>query len=384
MNTRLQVEHPVSEEVFGLDFVEWQLKVASGGVLPPAFADLKPRGHSVEVRVYAEDVHKAFFPAPGPIAAFKPALGPGIRWEIGLDELDQVTGRFDPMIAKLVVTADSRPAALARLADAIDRTFFAGPPSNLELVRDLVTTAPFVLGPVTTHDMLRDLDAILARCAARRAPLLPLAARLLGLIERGEISAATSLADQSDADGLTVAAFAAKAPQLLGSKESPADLGAEGAPDVLLSFAAKGGRDFKAESRSGIGALTTAAPGSKNGDGSFPSYFWYASLRTPSLSQYWVALNGLNFTKIAVAASATERKGPAQTSTEILAPVPGKVIAIHVAAAADVAEGHAVFVLESMKMEFEVKAARGGVIDSVHVKIGDQVTAGLKLASWKP
>src|SRR5262249_13082609 len=158
-----QVEHPVTEEVFGLDLVEWQLRVACGDGLPAHFKDMRPRGHSIEARLYAENVAQGFFPAPGPVAAFRPASGPGLRWETGLDETDQITGRFDPMVAKLIATGETREVALARLAEGLRRTVFAGPASNMELVHELATASDFAKGAVTTHYMTGRIDALLAQ-----------------------------------------------------------------------------------------------------------------------------------------------------------------------------------------------------------------------------
>ena len=105
MNTRLQVEHPVTEEVWGIDLVDWQFRIAAGEVLSKDLFSLQARGHSIELRLYAEDTEKKFLPTAGSLKCFYPHWEPGVRWELGVDKIDEVSSQFDPMIAKLVCTA---------------------------------------------------------------------------------------------------------------------------------------------------------------------------------------------------------------------------------------------------------------------------------------
>jgi acetyl/propionyl-CoA carboxylase alpha subunit len=355
MNTRLQVEHPVTEEVFGLDLVEWQLKVAEGGTLPKELAQTQPRGHSIEFRVYAEDVAQGFFPSPGVIAAFRPATGPGIRWEIGLDELDSVTGRFDPMIAKLVVTADSRPAALARMTDAIDRTFLAGPANNTELVWELCRGGPFADGPVTTHYLTAHLPELLAAIKDRRDKHEAAAEALLDQVQAGNMGGVSAASSTDPADATRA---------IFGARAAPAS----GQAPLALQVGVRTSERLEAQVGRGISAGLA---------------FWYAALKAGGDQQFWINLAGLHYTRRVAPQGVARAAKSASSQTNITAPVHGKVIAIKVAPGAKVARDASVFILESMKMEFEVKAAKDGVIGTVNVKIGDQVTAGQELAHWQ-
>ena len=155
MNTRLQVEHTVTEEVFNVDLVEWQIRVARGEELPLEFKTLKPRGHSIEVRIYAEDPGTNFFPAPGPVRAFVPSFGRGVRWEIGMDTVDEISTRFDPMISKLVCTAGDRPQAMELVAQTLERTLFAGPSRRISDFERLISR-PLVNG--TTQNVQKLLQ----------------------------------------------------------------------------------------------------------------------------------------------------------------------------------------------------------------------------------
>ncbi len=367
MNTRLQVEHPVTEEVYGLDLVEWQLRVAQGEALPAAFTSLKPRGHSVEVRIYAEDVRQNFFPAPGIVAAFKPAQGPGLRWEVGLDEVDEVTGRFDPMIAKLIATGEDRSVALARLAEGLRRTFFAGPPSNIDLLHELATRTAFAEGPVTTHYLLENLPSILAGIDRHLAEHAALGDELLQTLASGALgsSAYASSNAAPTPDSLTQSIFAA------GKQSIMRDAGRNPALMALDAYLESGTMGVAA--RSGLAFYRPV--------GGKQQAFWYALLRNGSDRHFWVAVAGRHYQRKHAKAELTSHETQ-QDQTDILAPVPGKVIAVQAAAGDTLAAGATVLVLESMKMEFEVKAARAGQIGRILVQGGEQVAAGQVLATW--
>lgn len=366
MNTRLQVEHPVTEEVFGIDLVEWQLRVASGEPLPESVKQAQPRGHSVEVRIYAEDVRQGFFPSPGPVAAFRPADGPGIRWEIGIDGLDRVTGRFDPMVAKLVATGESRAVALARLAEALGRTFFAGPACNIELLRELATRTAFAEGPVATGYLLAELNGVLAALDQRRAKHADDAAAVLSKVLGGQMAGGGAGGPGQDLfEVLTASAFSNNYSRM------PADCREAAGAALTSSWQSAMEPTLAATSGSGL---------NRGGDGKLRA-FWYALLKSGSERHAWVAIDGCTY-EAQEKRVAREQVEGRTAGVDIVAPVPGKVIAMKVEAGAEVAAGQPVFVLESMKMEFEVKAQKAGRIAGIKVRIGEQVTAGQQLAHW--
>jgi 3-methylcrotonyl-CoA carboxylase alpha subunit len=149
MNTRLQVEHPVTELVAGVDLVQLQIAIAAGAPLPFTQADLAQRGHAIEVRVYAEDP-ATFLPSIGRVALFAPASGPGIRNDAGLETGDDVTVYYDPMLAKLIVAAPDRPAAIARLRSALDDYTVLGVTTNLPLLRAIAAHSDFAAAATHT------------------------------------------------------------------------------------------------------------------------------------------------------------------------------------------------------------------------------------------
>jgi acetyl-CoA carboxylase biotin carboxylase subunit len=150
MNTRLQVEHPITECISGVDLVVEQIRVAAGLPLPFAQSDLSIRGHAIEVRIYAEDPANNFLPAIGPLAMFRPPTGPGIRFDTGVREGDEVSIDFDPMLAKLVVHAPERESAIRRMKRACEDFILLGVTTNLGFLADIMGHPAYHSGETTT------------------------------------------------------------------------------------------------------------------------------------------------------------------------------------------------------------------------------------------
>jgi 3-methylcrotonyl-CoA carboxylase alpha subunit len=152
MNTRLQVEHPVTEMVTGLDLVEWQLKVAWGEPLPLAQAQVKTRGHALEARIYAEDPDQDFLPATGTLRDLRtPDESAHVRVDTGVTEGDEISIHYDPMIAKLIVWDETREQAINRMVQALEQYRIAGVRTNIRFLRALVDSQPFREAELTTH-----------------------------------------------------------------------------------------------------------------------------------------------------------------------------------------------------------------------------------------
>ena len=149
MNTRLQVEHPVSELLTGIDLAQSQLRIADGGGLPrTGRAEL--RGHAIEIRINAEDPSHDFRPAPGTVTRFRPPLGPGIRIDTHVEEGYTIPPFYDSLIAKVIVWADDRPGAIARALRALDELVLEGVPTTQELAQDILRSDAFASGAYTT------------------------------------------------------------------------------------------------------------------------------------------------------------------------------------------------------------------------------------------
>jgi acetyl-CoA carboxylase biotin carboxylase subunit len=201
MNTRLQVEHPVTELVTGIDLVIAQIRVAEGEPLGPEFDAVEPRGHAIEVRLYAEDPYQRFAPSPGRIELLRWPQGPGVRNDAGVYEGSEVTIHYDPMLAKLVVWASDRERALARLGRALAELRIEGIRTTVPLYRALLADADFRAGRLDIGMLDRKLAAGELRPPAPAADAgladLPLIAAAVAHFER----ASRSLAGPATADG---------------------------------------------------------------------------------------------------------------------------------------------------------------------------------------
>jgi acetyl/propionyl-CoA carboxylase alpha subunit len=176
MNTRLQVEHPVTEQTTGLDLVHEQLKVAAGERLPFTQADITPRGHSIEFRIYAEDPGRGYVPTTGPVLKLRYPDGKGVRIDGGIVEGGEVTAAFDPMLAKLIVTGADRTEAIGRADEALRDFVLLGCRTNTAFLRRLLSHPAFINGEI--HTGFLDAHPEIAA-----EPALPQATleRLLGL-----------------------------------------------------------------------------------------------------------------------------------------------------------------------------------------------------------
>ncbi len=151
VNARIQVEHPVSEMITGVDLIQLQLRLAGGEPLPLQQSDVLAKGHAIEVRVIAEDPNRGFAPSPGRITTWRPPLGPGIRLDSAIEEGSLIPPYYDSMIAKLIVHAVDRPAAVALLCDALAKFEIKGIATNIRLLRAIASHPDFVEGRFDTR-----------------------------------------------------------------------------------------------------------------------------------------------------------------------------------------------------------------------------------------
>jgi len=163
VNTRLQVEHPVTELVTGLDLVEWQLRIASGEALPFEQFDVASNGHAIECRINAEDTRSGFVPSSGVLARYIEPVGEGIRVDSGVRELDRLTSSFDPMLAKLIVWGPDRGSTIARTEEALRNFCLLGPETNIAYLRALLKQPDYVAGHIDTGFIDRHQEEILRR-----------------------------------------------------------------------------------------------------------------------------------------------------------------------------------------------------------------------------
>ncbi len=369
MNTRLQVEHPVTEAVTGLDLVAWQLRVAAGEPLPKSQDQLQLNGHAIEARICAENPNQDFLPATGPLWHFS---GPeashfcftagGVRLDTGVTQGDVVSPFYDSMLAKLIVWGADRDEALAKLDKALSEMQVVGVANNVAFLRDVVQSASFSQGDLDTDLIARERDNLFKTQTLSEDLAV---AGVMGMVLRQEVDAMGSNPWQA-VDGWQVVGAPPRPFQLQGA------LGDEvRALNVVL---------YSAPQRLRIADTDHA-------------FEWRAHPRGVS-----VCLNGV-WTDLSVVASAGQyhvfsRAGHAvlqwvdplagsEQAADALGglntPMPGKLIRMDVAVGDTVAKGQVLAVMEAMKMEHSIASPRDGVVSEVFYAVGDQVAEGQAL-----
>lgn len=345
MNTRLQVEHPVTEAITGVDLVEWQLRVAAGEDLPKAQEELSINGHSFEARLYAEDVPAGFLPATGTLSHL--VFDPACRADSGVRSGDTISPFYDPMIAKVIVHGPTRDVALARLRQALARTQVGGTVTNLAFLGALAGHEGFRRGEVDTGLIARDIDALTTPpvIAPRHTALAGMAA--MGLLDTGPQAGFSLWAPMMQQVMLEWEGeeHLIKV-EVLGPDTQRWHIGA----DVVDARRIAGAWQ--------IGGLP-AAPVDVAGE-------------TVTVFDGY----GLVFRRI----DPLERAAGAQGDGNLIeAPMPGLVREVFAAVGQSVAKGDKLAILEAMKMEHSLLALRDGVVAEVLAQAGDQVEAGAAL-----
>jgi 3-methylcrotonyl-CoA carboxylase alpha subunit len=379
INTRLQVEHPVTEFVTGLDLVEWQLRVAAGEPLPLQQQDIRQDGHAIEVRLYAEDPEAGFLPGSGKLERLRlPVTDAHVRVDSGVAEGDTVTIFYDPMIAKLIVWDRDRPRALARLRDALAQCDIAGPKSNIDFLERLARHPAVVGGTIDTGYLDRHLDEFVPTTAQDETGpdtdlLLAAAAMQLLTQERATRDSARASNDPTSpwaiADGWRLGH---------GGHRSLAFL-YRGQRIELRTHGSNG--EYRIE-RVEFGAQVPTLSGVRlDGDG--------LSLRIDGRARRFAVLeqdkrvvvhDGEKRLSLEPVALYRHEEAAATGGVDrLMAPMPGRVVVVRAAKGDKVEAGQELMVIEAMKMELSLKAPRAGIVAEVRAASGDFVEADAAL-----
>ncbi|MCC0026395.1 MAG: acetyl/propionyl/methylcrotonyl-CoA carboxylase subunit alpha [Zhengella sp.] len=350
MNTRLQVEHPVTECVTGIDLVEWQLRVAAGEPLPRSQDEIALCGHAFEARVYAEDPARGFLPAIGTLhhLAFPASVeGALMRIDSGVEQGDAISPFYDPMIAKLIVQGSDRAAALSGLAQALEATQVAGSTANTGFLAALARHSGFAAGDVDTGLIERDQTSLVARPEASARMVAEAALAASGLKPAAGSDPWDSLAGFSHFHPLSIAVELTRNDETVPARVTPVDgrsakVAAGGHPPVTLPL----------------------------GDG--------AAVHWPGHVTVFSAGHAIDFSLRDPFADADDSAG----ADKLTAPMPGLVKMVNVEAGATVTKGQPLLVLEAMKMEHTIAAPHDGVIAEVAAQ-GAQVTDGTVLVRFE-
>jgi 3-methylcrotonyl-CoA carboxylase alpha subunit len=344
MNTRLQVEHPVTEAITGLDLVEWQFRVAAGERLPLTQNEIRLDGHSLEARIYAEDPESGFLPSTGTIIALQwPA---NIRVDSGVEAGGEVTPFYDAMIAKLVAQAATRKAALDRLAQALDQTLIAGPRTNVAFLAALCRSEEFQQGAVDTGFIDRNLAALGA--VPRESDCAAAALGVARLITAGAARETADASFDTDSPWAAMDGF-----QLGGIRKLSLPVLIDGrAVDVTVTYT----KDGAHVAIDGEDAATDAAVFVTDGDA--------------------YVLRAARQTRVRLGDFSVASTGPSGSDGTIRAPMHGRVLQLLAGAGEHVTRGQALAVIEAMKMEHTLHAPFAGIVQKVAVVSGTQVVEG--------
>ncbi|MBC3813180.1 acetyl-CoA carboxylase biotin carboxylase subunit [Undibacterium aquatile] len=377
MNTRLQVEHPVTEMITGTDLVEWQLRVAAGEALPLQQEQLQIHGHAIEARVYAENPEKGFLPSIGTLrhartpAAVNFELGgsaepAAFRIDSGVREGDTISPFYDPMIAKMIVWGKDRTEALARMAQALSQYQIVGLSSNIAFLSRLIHSDAFANADLDTGLIARNEAQLFPPAHPASVDVVALAVVSLLLSEKSGGSD-----PWQSSHGWRMNSLMQRALQFAEEHHQHS---------VQITYLADG---WKLRKDGGAVEIKLA---SASGSGGNDLVLKIAD-RTVSGTvvrdgeHFHVFSQGvhtdLHYSDALAHAGESEAEGGRLT-----APMPGKIVAVLVAKAQEVKKGDALLIMEAMKMEHTISAPHDGVIDDVLYAIGDQVTEGAQLLAF--
>jgi len=366
MNTRLQVEHPVTEQVTGVDLVEWQLRVAAGERLPLEQHEVRLRGHAIEVRLYAEDPFRGFLPQTGRVALWQPATGTGMRIDDGIRTGQEITPHYDPMLAKVVGYGASREEARRRLVRALEQTTVFGPVTNKSFLIRTLEHRAFVSGGATTAFIDRHFaqgsDAMLRPVATPTAVALAsaLTVEMTGGLARERL----------------YGGFRSNGPQA-----QPLILeGPAGRIEVTVATMDHGrylarfrddAHEIRIIERHGA-AVRFEIDGHVR-----------RAVATIEDGQLFIQFGGheASFRDVTLRPTGAAE---AEADSNLRAPMNGKIVGVHAKAGDRVSRGQRLIVLEAMKMQHEIDALRDGEVEQVPVREGDQVATRQLLLSLKP
>ncbi len=367
MNTRLQVEHPVTEAVTGLDLVEWQLRVAAGERLPLQQHQIAFNGHAIEARLYAEDPYENFLPQSGTLVDWRPASRAGVRIDHGVVAGQTVTPFYDPMLGKVIAHGATRDEARRRLILALEDTVALGLTTNRTFLAAVLRHPAFIAGEATTGFIDQHFCA---NSDAMRRPwpdLRTLALAAVLLFEARAIGGENA----PDAQNWSSTGIAAWPLRLtLGDTHHPANITAFGANRYLVAL----GKDM----------VEVSIKERREGEVSFIAMGLQQIARFASREgALYLDLNGVTVTvrETALEAGRTER---GNGSSRLVAPMNGVIVGVHAEPGDRVTRGQRIIVLEAMKMQHEICAERDGTVEKVLVKPGDQVATRQLLAELTP
>ncbi|WP_425066602.1 acetyl/propionyl/methylcrotonyl-CoA carboxylase subunit alpha [Reyranella sp.] len=380
MNTRLQVEHPVTEAITGQDLVEWQLIVAAGGKMPLTQDELRIDGHAVEVRLYAEDPARNFLPSTGTLVHLKlPEEGAHVRVDTGVRQGDTVTPFYDPMIAKVIVHDRDRTSALRRMAALMGETEVVGVTTNSVLLKALCSHPAFVGGEVDTGFIERHRATLFTKPAPAgdRAFAVATLARLLEWQDAATPAAGDPWSPWNQQNGFRLLEEGHEEVRWKDGEREVVVIARRLRSGGLRLELPEGAREARVERRDD-GTLSVGL-----GEDTFGA----TVVRRTALDggiDYTLFMDGGSVRlRLVDPLDVTQYEATASADAVVRAPLPGKIIDLRVKAGDTVSKGQALLVLEAMKMEHTLAAPADGTVKSLRYAVGEQVPEGAELIEFE-
>jgi 3-methylcrotonyl-CoA carboxylase alpha subunit len=378
MNTRLQVEHPVTELISGQDLVEWQLRVAAGEVLPKKQNELVINGHAFEARIYAEDANNDFLPATGTLEFLQaPNESENVRVDTGVRQGDEVSVFYDPMIAKLIVWDENREKALKRLTKALAEYRINGVTTNIDFLYNLATCPPFINEDIDTGFIEKNHDLIFHDNDQALADELPMAALAVVLAEAKEGQAKAIAGNDPTSPWNMTNAWRLNEPHVHNISLIHNDI----EHNVEVEQKREANRSYYLIT---IADKTLDCQGRINDDTLHSNINGYQSVATivqdgPQISLY--RQNGVfNFVRVLPdLGDAGEDEGHGG----LVAPMNGTMISVLVASGDTVSKDQPLVIMEAMKMEHTIRAPANGKVNAVYYTEGDMVDGGAELLAFE-
>lgn len=378
MNTRLQVEHPVTEMITGLDLVEWQLRVAAGEPLPLQQSDIEFSGYSFEARIYAEDPDNDFLPGAGPLVHLStPPPSEHIRIETGVVQGDDVSVHYDPMIAKLVVWCKDRPSALRLLKSSLRKYNVVGLSTNLNFLINLASHTEFEKGNVNTdfiQDYYKELfpeKKLLSSDLLARASISLL---LLDQNKSGNLNSADKLSLWNSSPNFRINSNLTKK-LLLNDGESEIE--------ITICFEDNGSYKIQIgdDIMNGHGRLETV------GTQTYVTATVNGVVSKMSVVQHEETLHLFsseeNYKVHRIIPNFIKNKSETMNSSATVAPMTGTIVKVNVEAGQTVVKGDVIMIMEAMKMEHVICAPKDGILEEVIYSVGDTVERNSVLTTYK-
>jgi geranyl-CoA carboxylase alpha subunit len=360
MNTRLQVEHTVTEMITGLDLVAWQIAVAAGAPLPLRQEEVALRGHAIEARLCAEDPAAGFAPRTGPVLLWQPPEGKGVRVDHGLRQGMEVTAHYDSLLAKIIAHGRDREEARRRLHAALEQCRLLGVPSNKRFLAECLEQEDFIAGRAATDFIERHAHLCAPRAPAPAA-VAAAATAMLELRWRARLPQPT-LAHWRNS----------------GNAVSHLTLDMDGEPMSLTATAAGDGYGLEwQEQRVEVTVLERHADGLRL---AVEGRQMHVPVVAAGDGTLYLEVDGDPVTVTDCSAAAPRAAADAGRSGAVTPPMNGRIVAVLVQAGERVRQGQALLVLESMKMEHTLTAPCAGVVAALLCRAGDQVAPGRPLA----